>query len=61
MAFDFRTADNATQPHVAVYVVESERVVCTIPIVDGRIDEAEILAEVFIFALCNDTSAPRLS
>jgi hypothetical protein len=49
--FDFHTADNAPNPHVKVYNVQSQRTICIIPIEHGDVSEAEAFAEIFIEAL----------
>lgn len=50
MTFDFHTADNATPPHVKVFIVETDRTVCTIPIENGDTSEAESFAEIILEA-----------
>jgi dihydroneopterin aldolase len=44
LAYDFRTADNADVPHVAVYSTVSDETVCIVPI-KASVTLAEYLAE----------------
>lgn len=59
--FDFHIADNAIPPHVKIFVVKTDRTICIIPIEHNNVQEAEAIAEIFIFALCNDDAAGSLN
>jgi len=48
MKYDFRTADNAAKPHVAVVEVESGETAAIVYIKDGKVDDAERLAELCV-------------